>query len=109
MMHTATMETSLLSNRNLSEHRHKSSGDLMLVEVDRSNMVDRIRLDDHYEPDGVFASGAMRELCPYCKVNHLKLVLRQKRVRHAHLFCDYCDKCFDARNPDGSSALEFDE
>jgi len=76
-------------------------------------VVDRIRMDEDYAPsyesDGVFATGAMRELCPSCKSNHLKLVLRQKHVRHAHLYCENCEKCFDARNSDGSSALELDE
>lgn len=103
------MEANPSSNSKRSDHRNKNTGNFSLVEIDRSNVVDSIRLDDGFEPDGVFATGEMRELCPYCKITHLKLVLRQKRVRHAHLFCEYCDKCFDARNPDGSSALELDE
>jgi hypothetical protein len=107
MMQAAMTNTNLSTPSNRGEHRNKNTGSFSLVEVDRSNVVDSIRLDDGYEPDGVFATGEMRELCPYCKATHLKLVLRQKRVRHAHLFCDYCEKCFDARNPDGSSALEF--
>ena len=78
-----------------------------MIEVDRSNVVDAIRSDDSFEADGVFATGEMREICPYCKVTHLKLVLRQKRVRHAHLFCGLCEKCFDMRNPDGTSVLEL--
>ncbi|MDR3481116.1 MAG: hypothetical protein P4L91_10420 [Burkholderiaceae bacterium] len=109
MMHTATTEANHPFNPNRNDHRHQKTGDFMLVEVDRANMVDSIRQDGGYQPDGVFALGEMRELCPCCKVHHLKLVLRQKRVRHAHLYCDYCDKSFDARHPDGRSALELDE
>jgi hypothetical protein len=109
MTHTGTIEASLLSNPTRSEHRRKKTGNFVLVEVDRATVVDSIRFDDGYSADGVFAIGEMRELCPQCKVIHLKLVLRQKHVRHAHLYCDYCDKCFDARYPDGSSALELDE
>ena len=108
-MLAATMEAELSANAQRSDHRNKSTHEFMLIEIDRSNVVDSVRLDDGYESDGVFATGEMRELCPYCKVNHLKLVLRQKHVRHAHLFCDYCDKCFDARGADGSSVLELDE
>lgn len=109
-MTLAALNTSdLLSTQIWSETRNKNWGEFRLVEVDRSNVVDVVRLDDSYEADGVYSTGEMRELCPYCKVTHLKLVLRQKRVRHAHLFCENCDKCFDARNPDGSSALELDD
>jgi hypothetical protein len=109
MMHTARTEANHPSNPNCNEHRHQKTGDFTLVEVDRANVVDSIRLDDGYQPDSVFAIGEMRELCPHCKVHHLKLVLRQKRVRHAHLYCDRCEKSFDVRYPDGRSALELDE
>jgi hypothetical protein len=111
MMHAASTSTStnLSLGKQLSDHRNKQVVDLILIQIDRATVVDSIRLDDDFEPDGVFAMGEMREFCPICKVKHLKLVLRQKRVRRAHLFCDYCEKCFDARNPDGSSALELDQ
>lgn len=108
MMHSATMAPDLSPDTLRSDHRHDMEL-FALVEIDRSGVVDSFELDDGYEPDGVFATGAMRELCPHCKVNHLKLVLRQKRVRHAHLFCECCNKCFDARYSDGSSALVLDE
>lgn len=108
-MQAAAMGTGASSEGNRSDHRHANMGTFTLVEIDRANVVDSIRLDDDYEADGVFAMGEMRELCPHCKANHLKLVLRQKHVRHAHLFCANCEKCFDARNPDGTSALELDE
>jgi transcription elongation factor Elf1 len=56
----------------------------------------------------VYSVGAMRELCPRCRTNHLKLVLRQKHVSQSHLFCEVCDQCFDARYLDGTSALAID-
>jgi hypothetical protein len=96
-------------NRAQSDHRNRDTHLFTLIEIDRASVVDSIRLNDGYELDDVFAMGAMRELCPECKNNHLKLVLRQKRVRHAHLYCECCNKCFDARYTDGSSALELDE
>jgi hypothetical protein len=49
--------------------------------------------------------GQMRETCPECRTTHLQLVLRQKHVKLAHLFCLQCKKCFDACYPNGSSAL----
>jgi hypothetical protein len=113
-MMQATENGAIVSaNRAPADHRDKKVNELTMIEIDRATVVDSIRLDDgfapDFEPDGVFATGAMRELCPACKANHLKLVLRQKHVRHAHLYCENCDKCFDARNPDGSSALELDQ
>jgi hypothetical protein len=104
---TAFQELDLLPPNTRGDNRNKNWGDFRLVEVDRSNVVDSISIDDEFDSDGVFAVGAMRENCPYCQVSHLKLVLRQKRVRHAHLFCELCEKCFDMRNLDGTSALEL--
>jgi DNA-directed RNA polymerase subunit M/transcription elongation factor TFIIS len=103
-----SMESNLSSNDARTDNR-KSMDLFSLIEIDRSSAVDSVRLDDGYETDGVFASGEMREVCPQCQANHLKLVLRQKRVRYAHLFCECCSKCFDARYPDGSSALILDK
>jgi len=34
-------------------------------------------------------------------------VLRYAHVIRNHLFCPQCTRCFDARYPDGSSALTF--
>lgn len=107
MTQTAYQELELLPANVHGDNRNKSGGDFRLVEIDRSNVVDTIAMEEDFESDGVFAIGAMRENCPYCKVSHLRLVLRQKRVRHAHLFCSLCEKCFDMRNPDGTSALEL--
>ena len=46
-----------------------------------------------------------QEPCPICEEGHLQLVLRQKNVRVAHLFCIECTRCFGAFLPDGSPAL----
>jgi len=105
MMASATQETAQSAARN--EHRHASSTPLNLIEIERMTVVDSVR-DMHDENDGVYSAGAMRELCPHCRTNHLKLVLRQKRVRQSHLFCEVCVRCFDARYLDGTSALEMD-
>jgi hypothetical protein len=87
--------------------RDKVSTPLRLIEVERSSVVDAIRPQDGQLTDTVYAMGTMRELCPHCRTTHLKLVLRQKRVRHAHLYCEQCNKCFDARYLDGAPALEM--
>ena len=88
--------------------REQVSTPLRLIEVERSSVVDTMRMHDGDMTDKVQAMGTMRELCPHCRTTHLKLVLRQKRVRHAHLFCEQCEKCFDARNLDGAPALALD-
>ena len=64
---------------------------------------------DHLDGDGVPISlisfGAVRETCPKCDGGPMKLILRQRAVRAAHLFCEHCESCFDARYPDGEPAL----
>ncbi|HEX7642852.1 MAG TPA: hypothetical protein VF472_11655 [Burkholderiaceae bacterium] len=102
MMATATHEASPNAGRN--DHRSLASTPLSLIEIERAKVVDTI-VEESADPEGVYSVGAMRELCPHCRTNHLKLVLRQKRVRQSHLFCEVCDKCFDARYLDGTSAL----
>jgi hypothetical protein len=92
-----------------ADNRNRNMGPFTLIEIDRANVVDQIRGSDMHVAESIFATGPMRELCPHCMTNHLKLVLRQKRVRHAHLFCQSCNRCFDARYPNGSSALSLDE
>jgi hypothetical protein len=95
----------------LNEHRQRVSTPLNLIEIDRATVVDAVRLDDGSaasESDAVFAVGEMRELCPRCQIVHLKLILRQKRVHQSHLFCDGCEKCFDARYLDGTPALDIE-
>lgn len=79
---------------------------LYLVELDPQRVVDGVRYDDdHYLSDDVAACGTMRETCPVCEEGHLQLVLRQRSVRVAHLFCIECTRCFGAFLSDGSPAL----
>lgn len=105
MMHTQDLSPSAEARDNRSHNMQPFT----LLKISRASVVDQIRSDDGQASDLVFASGLLRELCPYCLANHLNLVLRQKHVRYAHLFCDCCHTCFDARYPDGSSALALDE
>jgi len=78
---------------------------LFLVEMDPQSVVDGVRYDDNYLAEDVTACGTMRETCPVCEEGHLQLVLRQKNVRVAHLFCIECTRCFGAFLSDGSPAL----
>ena len=106
MMAGATQKQATSAARN--EHRSYASTPLNLIEIERVSVVDAI-IDLSDQEDGVYSAGAMRELCPHCRTNHLKLILRQKRVRQPHLFCEVCDKCFDARYLDGKSALSLED
>ncbi len=105
MMASATQESASAAARN--EHRNRASTPLRLIEIERASVVDMIT-GETLESEGVYSVGAMRELCPRCRTNHLKLVLRQKHVSQSHLFCEVCDQCFDARYLDGTSALAID-
>jgi hypothetical protein len=80
---------------------------LILVELDPLSVVAGERRDDIYVAEDVRTHGDMRETCPVCTGRHLKLVLRQSDVRLAHLFCEECTRCYDARFADGSSALNY--
>jgi hypothetical protein len=75
---------------------------LVLSELSPEAVVDRA--DDEGVPLNLITFGNVREVCPKCK-QHLKLVLRQARVRIAHLLCSGCDSCFDAHYADGAPAL----
>jgi hypothetical protein len=76
----------------------------VLIELDRAMVLDGER--DAYEIDrDMRLFGSMRETCPECADQHLQLVLRQKHVRIAHLYCQHCKRCFDACYPNGVSAL----
>lgn len=78
-----------------------------LRELDRSAIIDNMLIDKKYLCEEIRSAGDMREICPECKDVHLQLVLRQKNVRLAHLFCGKCFRCFDACYPDGCSALSL--
>src|SRR4051812_26486297 len=87
-----------------SRRRHNDDGEyLILTELNPRMVIDH--LDDEGQPLHVLSFGSVREICPKCRSQHLKLVLRQQTVRIAHLFCAECESCFDAHYPNGMSAL----
>ena len=86
-------------------HRKNDVPLLLLVEIAPSEAVDCVRVADGYLAGDIVVTGAMRELCPACQTEHLKLVLRQEYVKRAHMFCERCTRCFDARYLDGTPAF----
>jgi len=83
--------------------RHNPEQALVLSALAPESVVDH--LDDDAEPVELITFGTVRECCPGCQHTHLRLVLRQRRVRLAHLFCTQCHGCFDAHYTNGQSAL----
>ncbi len=85
--------------------RHQPGPDeqLVLTELDSDRVIDH--LEPHDAAIELITFGSVRETCPVCATAHLKLVLRQRRVRLAHLFCSECLGCFDAHYSNGKSAL----
>jgi hypothetical protein len=98
------LDPGLQSNARHGNRRHSPDQDtLVLDEIDPELAIDR---GGH--GDGVvelLTFGSVREPCPKCQAAQLKLVLRQRTVRRAHLFCAGCGSCFDAHYRDGASAL----
>jgi homoserine trans-succinylase len=82
--------------------QHGPDDYLILSELNRKAVVDGLDVDG--APLNLITFGDVREVCPRCK-QHLKLVLRQARVRIAHLRCSECDSCFDAHYENGTPAL----
>lgn len=84
-------------------HHPEQDDQLILSELNPDRVI------DHLEPEepaiDLITFGAVRETCPKCPQSHLKLVLRQRRVRFAHLFCADCLSCYDAHYSNGKSAL----
>ena len=76
---------------------------LFLTELNAQTVVDQS--DDDQVPVTLTTFGTVRESCPNCKQTHLHLVLRQRNVRLAHLFCAECHSCFDAHYASGACAL----
>jgi len=100
----ATMSPPQQHHAQPSRRRHNDDDDcLVLTELNPRTVIDH--LDDEDEPLHVLSFGSVREICPKCRTQHLKLVLRQRTVRLAHLFCAECESCFDAHYPNGTSAL----
>lgn len=84
-------------------HEHGIDEHLVLSELDPDAVIDH--LDSPDQPVELITFGTVRETCPKCRTSHLRLVLRQRRVRFAHLFCNQCLACFDAHYPNGAAAL----
>ena len=80
---------------------------LALVELDPRVAVEGVLVDACFVADEVQLAGQMRERCPACGDVPLQLVLRYQHVIRSHLYCQQCTRCFDARFPDGRSALSF--
>ncbi len=79
---------------------------LVLTELNPAAIIEGVVLDDGFKAaDEVISCGQMRETCPHCVNTHLQLVLRQKSVKLAHLFCPSCTRCYHASYEDGSPAL----
>jgi hypothetical protein len=83
--------------------RHHADDNLHLTELNRGAVVDHP--DDDSAPVSLTTFGTVRETCPKCRHTHLHLVLRQRNVRTAHLFCAECASCFDAHYASGANAL----
>ena len=83
-------------------HQHGLDEHLVLTELAPDAVIDHLEPVDQVE---LITFGTVRETCPKCEQAHLKLVLRQRRVRVAHLFCASCLCCFDAHYANGASAL----
>ena len=90
-----------------SNQRLSGTANFSLVELDPSDVVQGVPTEAGFEAPNVQTAGTMREKCPYCQHAALHLVLRYAHVIRNHLFCPQCTRCFDARYPDGSSALTF--
>lgn len=84
-------------------HQHDIDEHLVLSELDPDTVIDH--LDSPEQAVELITFGTVRETCPKCRTNHLRLVLRQRRVRFAHLFCNQCLGCYDAHYPNGAAAL----
>lgn len=82
--------------------RARRDNSLLLSEIDPYSVVDH---QDESAPVNLTTFGIVREFCPKCSSRHLNLVLRQRNVRIAHLFCSECESCFDAHYADGTAAL----
>ncbi len=83
-------------------HQHGLDEQLVLSDLDPDSVIDHCEPEDQIE---LITFGTVRETCPRCEQSHLKLVLRQRRVRVAHLFCASCLCCFDAHYVNGAPAL----
>jgi hypothetical protein len=85
-------------------HPHGDDDLLILCQVDPASVIDDAEEHGLVE---LQSFGAMRETCPHCQDERLRLVLRQTHVRAPHLLCPRCNACFDAHFADGRSAFSL--
>jgi hypothetical protein len=81
--------------------------ELFLVELAPTSIIEGAVIDRFFLEKEATPMGKMRELCPICKDVNLQLILRQGRIKQAHLFCSKCARCYDAHYADGSNALSL--
>ena len=81
---------------------HAEASLLLLTELNPNMVVDHL---DGDKPVNLMTFGSVREPCPKCMQTQLHLILRQRNVRTAHLFCAQCHSCFDAHYASGAPAL----
>ena len=89
------------AGRELRQSRPAGEAPLILSELDYALVFDHE--DGPAQP--VLTAGLVRETCPHCPGEHLRLVLRQDTVRLAHLFCETCRTCYDAHYLNARCAL----
>ncbi|MES2299599.1 MAG: hypothetical protein V4582_21355 [Pseudomonadota bacterium] len=104
-MNDTVLETPLDQASQGRRQAPRADAPLILNEIDAIAVIDAP--PDPAAPCDLLSFGNMRETCPACGDAHLKLVLRQEHVRAAHLFCPRCERCYDARYSDGSSAFSL--
>ncbi|MDB5936006.1 MAG: VapC toxin family domain ribonuclease [Massilia sp.] len=92
-----------LPNEGRFGRRNRGNTNLILTELSPNTVVDCA--GDENSVISLSTSGKVREACPKCHQDQLRLVLRQAAVRTAHLFCANCKSCFDAHYANGASAL----
>ncbi|MFZ6771539.1 hypothetical protein ACO0LB_02365 [Undibacterium sp. SXout7W] len=95
----------LIHHQTYTERRHQRAPDFTLIELTQEEVIDPVMLDHGYHSEDAVSVGDMREHCPGCSGVALQLILRYKFVKRSHLFCPCCGRSYDARYPDGTSAL----
>lgn len=98
-----THATPALAQPSQGRRQSRAEEQLLLTEINGRAVIDH--LDGANGTVNLTTFGTVREACPKCLHPHLNLILRQRNVRSAHLFCAECKGCFDAHYSSGASAL----
>lgn len=106
MEHSATNLAGASHRKHEQRNPELSAPLLVLTELNPASIIEGVMLENGLQTEDEIATcGAMRETCLHCEGQHLQLVLRQKAVKVAHLFCPQCTRCYHASYQDGSPAL----